>query len=89
MHSKHSFFAWFSVSAASYFDNVPGCASTFDEMRNKLTQAAPWPSIRDLGVQTNVEPLEGHAVLRRVVGVYGGMTLVSILVVLMIYQFLG
>jgi type VI secretion system protein ImpK len=72
-----------------YYDNVPLVREYIDEMRNKLTHTAPWPPIRDLGVQTNVEPLEGHAVLRRAVGVYGGMTLVSILIVLIIYRFLG
>jgi type VI secretion system protein ImpK len=73
----------------TYFDDLPRVRESIQEMRHKLIQAGPWLSPRDLGVQTNVEPLEGHAALRRVVGVYGGVTLVSILVVLMIYQFLG
>jgi type VI secretion system protein ImpK len=72
-----------------YYDNVPLVREYIDEMRDKLSHVTPWPAIRDLGVQTNVEPREGHAVLRRTVGVYGGMTLVSILIVLIIYRFLG
>jgi type VI secretion system protein ImpK len=73
----------------TYFDDLPRVRESIHEMRHKLTQAGSWLSPRDLGVQTNVEPLEGHAALRRVVGVYGGVTLVSVLVVLMIHQFLG
>ena len=67
----------------TYYDNVPG-ARVIHEMRNKLPMPPRGQPLRDLGVQTNVEPLEGHAVLRRVVGVYGGMTLVSVLLVLII-----
>jgi type VI secretion system protein ImpK len=73
----------------TYFDNLPRVRESIQEMRNKLAQAAPWLPPRDLGVETNVEPLEGHAALRRVVGVYGGVTLVSALLALIIYQFLG
>jgi len=72
----------------TYFDDLPRVRESIQEMRNKLTQAGPWLPPRDLGVQTNVEPLEGHATLRRVVGVYGGVALVSVLVALMIYRFL-
>jgi type VI secretion system protein ImpK len=72
-----------------YYDNVPLVREYIEEMRNKLTYAAPFQALRDRGVQTNVEPLDGHAVLRRVVGVYGGMALVSVLVLLIISRFLG
>ena len=72
-----------------YRDYLPRVRESIQEMRNKLTQAGPWLPPRDLGVQTNVEPLEGHAALRRVVGVYGGVTLGSALLALIIYQFLG
>jgi type VI secretion system protein ImpK len=73
----------------TYYDDVPLVREYTDEMRNKLTHAAPFQTLRDRGVQTNVEPLEGHAALRRVVGMYGGMTLVSLLIVLIIYRFLS
>jgi type VI secretion system protein ImpK len=73
----------------AYYDNVPLVREYMDEMRNKLTYATPWQPLRDRGVETNVEPLEGHAVLRRVVGVYGGMLLLSVLIVLIIFRFLG
>ena len=57
-----------------------------DEMRPQVAKAAEWPYPGDLGVKTNVEPLIGSATLRKVVAVYGGLSLVVVLVVLIVLR---
>jgi type VI secretion system protein ImpK len=71
----------------TYFDNLAKVRQYIEEMRPMLTRASAWQPPRDRGVQTNVTPLLGREALRRVVGIYGGLTLVVILVLLALYRF--
>jgi type VI protein secretion system component VasF len=71
----------------THFDNPAKVREYVEELRPQLTRPIPWQSPRDLGVQTNVAPLLGRETLRRVVGVYGGLTLVLALVLLVLYRF--
>ena len=47
-----------------------------------LTRPSAWQAPRDQGVKTNVSPLLGQESLRRVVGIYGGLTLIVVLALL-------
>ena len=71
----------------TYFDNLGKVREYVEEMRPMLTRPSAWQAPRDLGVQTNVSPLLGRETLRRVVGIYGGLTLIVILVLLALYRF--
>jgi type VI secretion system protein ImpK len=55
-----------------------------EEMRPQVARAADWPYPGDAGVKTNVEPLSGREALRRVVAIYGGLSLLVILVLLIL-----
>ena len=57
-------------------------------MRPQVTRTTAWPSPRDLGVKTNVEPLLGRETLRRVVAVYGSLSLLVLLVFLILWEIL-
>lgn len=57
-----------------------------DEMRSRAGRTSGWRSPRDLGVETNVEPLTGPAALRKVVLVLGGASLAATLVLLVVFQ---
>ncbi|MFO0890564.1 MAG: DotU family type IV/VI secretion system protein [Isosphaeraceae bacterium] len=59
-----------------------------EEMRPQVARAADWPSPADAGVKTNVEPLVGRGSLLRVVAVYGGLSLVLLLVLLVLLRLL-
>src|SRR5262245_43870758 len=71
----------------TYFDNPAKVREYVEEMRPQLTRPAAWQPPRDLGVQTNVTPRVGRETLRRVVAIYGGLTLVVGLVLLVVYQY--
>ena len=71
----------------TYFDNPGKVREYVEEMRPMLTRPTPWQPPRDRGVQTNVSPLVGRETLRRVVGIYGGVTLVVVLLLLALYRF--
>ena len=71
----------------TYFDNPAKVREYVEEMRPQLTRPALWQPPRDLGVQTNVAPLVGRQTLRRVVALYGGLTLVVGLILLVVYQY--
>src|SRR5262245_11018604 len=58
-----------------------------DELRPHLTQPSALQLPRDLGVTTNVTPLMGREMLRRVVAIYGGATMVVALVFLVVYRY--
>lgn len=70
----------------TYFDNPAKVREYVEEMRPMLTRPTPWTPPRDLGVQTNVAPLVGRETLRRVVGIYGGVTLLVVLLLLAVYK---
>jgi type VI protein secretion system component VasF len=70
-----------------YFDNLGKLREYVEEMRPMLTRPSGWQPPRDRGVQTNVSPLVGREMLRRVVGIYGGVTLVVGLLLLALYRF--
>ena len=57
-----------------------------DEMRPQMARVAEWPYPGDVGIKTNVEPLAGSATLREVVGVYGGLTLVVVLLLFFVMR---
>ena len=59
-----------------------------EEMRPQVTRTTDWPSPRRLGVKTNIEPLLGRETLRRVVAIYGGLSLLVILVLLILLRIL-
>jgi hypothetical protein len=59
-----------------------------EEMRPQVTRTTPWPSPRDLGVKTNVEPLFGRAKLRRVIAIYGGLLVLVAFVCLVLLRVL-
>jgi type VI secretion system protein ImpK len=59
-----------------------------DEMRPQIARAADWPQPADAGVKTNIEPLVGRETLRRVVAIYGGLSLAVALVLLILVQVL-
>ena len=59
-----------------------------EEMRPQVTRAVDWPYPGDSGVKTNIEPLLGRETLRRVVAVYGGLSLLVILVLLILLRVL-
>ena len=71
----------------TYFDNPGKVREYVEEMRPMLTRPSSWQPPRDRGVQTNVSPLVGRETLRRVVGIYGGLTLLVILLLLVLYRF--
>jgi type VI protein secretion system component VasF len=66
----------------THFDSTAKVREYVEEMRPVVTRSAPWQSPRDLGVKTNVAPLTGRETLRRVVAIYGGLTLVVIILLL-------
>jgi type VI secretion system protein ImpK len=72
----------------TYFENPAKVRDYVEEMRPQVTRTAPWPSPRDLGVKTNIEPLLGREALRRVVAIYGSLSLLVILVLLILWQIL-
>ncbi len=59
-----------------------------EEMRPQVTRTSQWPSPRDLGVKTNVEPRLGRAKLRRVIAVYGGLLVLVTFVFLILVKVL-
>jgi type VI secretion system protein ImpK len=71
-----------------YLENPAKVREYVDEMRPQVTRTSAWPSPRDLGVKTNVEPLLGRAKLRRVIAVYGGLLLLLILLLVILLRFL-
>jgi type VI protein secretion system component VasF len=71
----------------THFDHPAKVREYVEEMRSQLTRPVSWQSPHDLGVKTNVVPLEGRATLRRVVGIYGSVVLVVALVLLAVYRF--
>lgn len=70
----------------TYFDNPAKLREYVEELRALCTRPAAWQPPRDLGVKTNVSPLVGRERLRRIVGVYGGATLVLALILLALYR---
>jgi type VI secretion system protein ImpK len=71
----------------TYFDGPARVREYVEEMRPMLARPAAWQPPRDLGVRTNAAPLVGRESLRRVVGIYGGATLVLALVLLALSRF--
>jgi type VI protein secretion system component VasF len=66
----------------THFDNTPKVREYVEEMRPMVTRPTAWQPPRDQGVKTNVSPLAGRNTLRRVVAIYGGLTLVVIILLL-------
>src|SRR3954451_16054278 len=72
-----------------YLEN-PGKVKEFmDEMRPQVARSGNWAGPSDLGVRVNAEPLMGRAALGRAVGVFGGLSLVLGLVLLILLSALG
>jgi type VI secretion system protein ImpK len=71
-----------------YLENPGKVREYVEEMRPQVTRTTPWPSPHDQGVKSNVEPRVGRATLRRVIAVYGGVSLLVMLVFLILWQIL-
>jgi type VI protein secretion system component VasF len=71
----------------TYFDNPAKVREYVEEMRGVLARPNAWQPPRDHGVKTNVAPLVGRETLRRVVAIYGGLTLIVALLLLALYRF--
>ena len=67
-------------------DNPQKIKEYVEGMRPQVTRTIAWSSPRDIGVKTNVEPLLGRETLHRVVAIYGGLSLLVILVLLILYR---
>jgi type VI secretion system protein ImpK len=72
----------------TYRDDPQKVREYVEEMRPQVTRTTAWSSPRDLGVKTNIEPLLGHETLLRVVGIYGCLSLMVIVVLVILYRFL-
>jgi type VI secretion system protein ImpK len=59
-----------------------------EEIRPQVSKTGAWQPPRDLGVTTNVEPLTGGKSLRRVAWVYGSVSLLVLLALLILARFL-
>jgi type VI secretion system protein ImpK len=70
-----------------YLENPGKIREYVEEMRPQVTRTTPWPSPRDHGIKTNIEPLVGRATLRRVIAIYGGLSLLIAFVFLIVLQF--
>jgi type VI secretion system protein ImpK len=70
----------------THFENPAKVREYVDEMRPRVTRTTPWSTPRELGVKTNVEPLLGRAVLRRVVVIYGSAALLTGFVLLLLWR---
>ena len=70
----------------THFDSPAKVREYVEELRPQLTRPTAWQAPRDLGVRTNVAPLQGRDTLRRVIGIYGGLTLVAALALLILYK---
>src|SRR5262249_150679 len=66
----------------------PGKLREFvDGMRSQVVPAVDWPLPADAGVKTNVEPLLGRETLLRVFAIYGGLSLLVVLTLLILLRF--
>jgi type VI secretion system protein ImpK len=72
-----------------YLENPAKVKEFVEEMRPQVTRTGTWSGPREIGVNTNVEPLLGRAALGRVIGIYGGLALVLLLVLLIVLSMLG
>jgi type VI secretion system protein ImpK len=71
-----------------YLENPGKVREYVEEMRPQVTHTTTWPSPRDHGVKTNIEPLLGRSRLRRVIALYGGLSLLTAFVFLIVFQFM-
>jgi type VI secretion system protein ImpK len=69
-------------------DNPSKVREYVEEIRPQLSKNRPWDAPREVPVTTNVEPLTGKETLRRVVTVYGGITLIVLLVLTVLGRFM-
>jgi type VI secretion system protein ImpK len=69
-----------------YFDDPARVREYFEDLRSQASRSSAWSSPRDLGVRTDVEPLAGRDELRRVVWLYGGLSLSLTLVLLVLLR---
>ena len=72
-----------------YLENPAKVREFVEEMRPQVTRTGSWSGPREVAVNTNVEPLLGRAALGRVIGIYGGFSLVLLLVLLIVLSVLG
>lgn len=68
-----------------YLENPAKLKEYVDDLRPQVTRAEAWESPADRGVKTNVEPLAGREALRRVVGIYGGLSVAATFLLLIIF----
>jgi type VI secretion system protein ImpK len=72
-----------------YLENPAKVKEFVEEMRPQVTRPGSWSVPREIAVNTNVEPLLGRTALGRVIGMYGGLSLVLVLVLLIVLGALG
>ena len=60
-----------------YLENPAKVKEYVDDLRPQVTRAEAWESPADRGVKTNVKPLAGREALRRVVGIFGGLSVAA------------
>ena len=68
-----------------YLENPSKVKEYVDDLRPQVTRAEAWESPADRGVKTNVQPLAGREALRRVVGIYGGLTVAATFLLLVVF----
>jgi type VI secretion system protein ImpK len=71
-----------------YLENPGKVREYVEEMRPLVTRTTPWPMPLEHGVKTNVEPLLGRSRLRRVIVLYGGLSLLIAFLLMIVVQFL-
>lgn len=71
-----------------FLENPAKVREYVEEMRPQLGRTSAWESPRDLGFTTNVEPLTGKRTLRRVILIYGGVSLALLLILLILAKFM-
>jgi type VI secretion system protein ImpK len=88
LDAMETFFLCIVLGFRGRYLDIPAKVREYvEEMRPQVTRTTPWQMPRDRGVKTNVEPLLGRANLRRVIAVYGGLSLLIAFVFLIVLQF--
>jgi type VI secretion system protein ImpK len=72
-----------------YLENPAKVKDFIEEMRPQVTRTGTWSGPREVAVTTNVEPLLGRAALGRAIGIYGGLSVVLVLVLLIVLSVMG
>lgn len=84
-----AFFLFIVLGFRGKFLNNPAKIREYvEDMRLVVAKTDAWEPPRDIAVKTNIEPLEGRELLQRTVWVYGGIAVMVLIALLILYQFL-